>query len=63
MSEEKLKEAYKLRYEYFNLFVDKEDKWHNKYKNHDLYTIVQESFNYDFKEIGEIMPKLLKKSN
>lgn len=62
MSQKKLKEAYKLRYEYFNLFVDKEDKWHKKYKNHELYTIVQESFNYNFKEIAEVMPKLLNKS-
>lgn len=61
MSEEKLKEAYKLRYEYFNLFIEKEDKWHKKYKNHDLYDIVLKSFNYDFKEIGEVMPKLIKK--
>lgn len=55
------KEAYKLRYEFFNLFVDKEEKWHKKYKNHQLYDIVNESFNYKFNEIGEVMPKLLQK--
>lgn len=63
MSEEKLKEAYKLRYEYFNIYIGKEDRWHNKYKKHELYDLVIESFEYDFKEIAEVMPKLLEKIN
>jgi hypothetical protein len=60
MNEKLLKEAYKLRFEYFNFFENKELKWHEKYKNHQLYEIVIESFNYDYKQIGEKMPKLLK---
>lgn len=60
MNEKLLKEAYKLRFEYFNFFENKELKWHEKYKNHQLYKIVIESFNYDYKQIGEKMPKLLK---
>ena len=55
------KEAYKLRYEYYNLYVNKESKWHEKYKNHQLYDVVVESFKYKFHEIAEEMPKLLKK--
>ncbi|QDF29116.1 hypothetical protein [Halarcobacter anaerophilus] len=60
MNEKLLKEAYKLRFEYFNFFENKELNWHEKYKNHQLYEIVIESFNYDYKQIGEKMPKLLK---
>lgn len=55
-----LKEAYKLRFEFYNLYVDKEPKWHQKYKNHQLYDVVTKSFDYKFNEIGEKMPKLLK---
>jgi len=58
-SERLLKEAYKLRYEYYNFYEDKENKWHEKYKNHQLYSTVIASFEYNFKEIGEIMPKLI----
>ena len=54
-------EAYKLRYEFYNLYVNKESKWHEKYKNHQLYEIVVEGFKYRFHEIGEVMPQLLKK--
>ncbi|PLY05821.1 MAG: hypothetical protein C0625_11960 [Arcobacter sp.] len=55
------KEAYKLRYEFYNLYINKENKWNEKYKNHHLYKIVVESFNYRFSEIGVEMPKLLEK--
>ena len=55
------KEAYRLRYEFFNLFINKEEKWHKKYKDHQLYDVVNESFSYKFNEIGEMMPKLLQK--
>ncbi|OCL83170.1 hypothetical protein [Arcobacter porcinus] len=57
---DRLKEAFKLRFEYYNLYNNKEEKWHKKYKNHELYELVKYSFNYDFKDIGEMMPKLLK---
>ena len=57
------KEAYKLRYEFYNLYENKENKWHEKYKNHRLYKIVVESFNYKFSEITVEMPKLLEKIN
>ena len=56
-----LKEAYSLRYEFFNFYENKENKWHEKYKDHQLYEIVVESFDYRFHEIGEVMPKLLEK--
>lgn len=56
-------EAYKLRYEFFNLYENKEDKWHEKYKNHRLYELVVKSFNYKFHEIAVEMPKLLKDFN
>ncbi len=55
-----LKEAYKLRYEYYNFYENKEKKWHEKYKNHDLYNTVLKSLNYKFNEIGTIMPQLIK---
>jgi hypothetical protein len=55
------KEAYRLRFEFYNLYEEKENKWHQKYKNHMLYDIVVESFQFKFNEIGEIMPKLLQK--
>ena len=57
--EEKLKIALRLRFEYYNTFEGKEENWHKKYKEHNLYEIVVKSFDYDFKEIGEMMPKLL----
>ncbi len=44
---------------YFNIYENKEEIWHEKYKNHDLYSVVVESLGYDFKEIALIMPKLL----
>lgn len=55
------KEAYKLRYEFYNLYENKEIKWHEKYKKHHLYEVVVESFNYKFNEIAVEMPKLLNK--
>ncbi|RXK14228.1 hypothetical protein CP965_01920 [Halarcobacter mediterraneus] len=61
MKKEIEKEAYKLRFEYYNLYENKELKWHEKYKKHYLYNIVVESFNYKFHEIGQVMPKLLEK--
>lgn len=54
-----LKTALRLRFEYYNLYESKEEIWHKKYKEHDLYNIVVKSFEYDFKEIAETMPKLL----
>ncbi|RXK02669.1 hypothetical protein CRV02_04330 [Arcobacter sp. CECT 8989] len=59
MKEKLEKEAYKLRFEYFNLYENKETKWHEKYRNHDLYNIVVKSLDYRFHEIGQVMPKLL----
>lgn len=59
MQEELTKEAYKIRFEYFNIYEDKENKWHEKYKNHDLYSIVVKSLKYNYKEIGLMMPKLI----
>lgn len=56
-----LKEAYGLRYHFYNTYADKEDKWHEKYKGHQLYEIVVESFDYRFHEIASVMPKLLEK--
>ncbi|MGE0051855.1 MAG: hypothetical protein AB7S49_10040 [Arcobacter sp.] len=56
-----LQEAYKLRFEYYNFYENKEPEWHNKYRNHKLYDIVVESFDYKYNEIGIIMPKLLGK--
>ncbi|MFA7570267.1 MAG: hypothetical protein WCY75_03335 [Sulfurimonadaceae bacterium] len=55
------KVAYHLRYEYYNVYENKESKWHEKYKHHRLYPVVVESFNYRFHEIGQIMPTLLEK--
>jgi len=54
-----LREAYKLRYEYYNLYEKKEFRWHDKYNKHRLYNIVVKSFDYKFNQIGEVMPKLL----
>jgi hypothetical protein len=54
-----LNEAYKLRYEYYNLYENKESKWHEKYKKHRLYKIVVKSFDYKFSQIAGVMPKLL----
>lgn len=59
MKEKLEKEAYKLRFEYFNLYENKETTWHEKYRNHDLYNIVVKSLDYRFHEIGQVMPKLL----
>lgn len=55
-----LKTALKLRFEYYNLYEKKEEEWHEKYKNHKLYNVVVKSFDYDFKEIAQKMPELLK---
>ena len=44
---------------YYNIYENKESLWHEKYKNHDLYSIVVKSLEYDFKEIALIMPELL----
>ena len=57
--EEKLKIALRLRFEYYNTFEGKEDIWHKKYKNNELYEVVVKSFDYDFKEISNMMPKLI----
>lgn len=57
--ENSLKTALKLRFEYYNLYENRENEWHKKYKNHYLYKVIVESFKYDFKEIAKIMPKLL----
>ena len=57
-----LKTALRLRFEYYNLHEGKEDNWHKKYKEHNLYNVVVKSFEYDFKEIGEMMPKLLEQN-
>ena len=57
-----LKTALRLRFEYYNLYESKEDIWHKKYKEHNLYNIVVKSFEYDFKEIGEMMPKHLEQN-
>ncbi len=56
-----LKEALRLRFEYYNFYEKKEDKWHKKYRNHELYEVVVESFKYDFTQIAKKMPELLKK--
>lgn len=57
--EQLLKEAYRLRFEYYNGFDNKQEKWHTKYKKHELYDTVVKSFEYDFKQIGLEMPKLI----
>jgi hypothetical protein len=57
-----LKTALRLRFEYYNLYEKKEEKWHEKYNQHNLYSVVVKSFDYDFKEIAEMMPKLLKQN-
>lgn len=59
MEDRLLKEAYKLRFEYFNLYETKQNRWHEKYKNHKLYETVKHSFKYDYKQIGQMMPKLI----
>ena len=56
-----LKEAYRLRHEYYNFYENKESKWHEKYNKHKLYDVVVESLEYRFHEIANIMPELLKK--
>jgi len=63
MDKNLLKEAYRLRFEYYNFFGNKESKWHEKYKNHKLYNVVQKSFDFDYKQIGQIMPKLIKEDS
>uniref|UniRef100_UPI0040472FDC hypothetical protein n=1 Tax=Aliarcobacter sp. TaxID=2321116 RepID=UPI0040472FDC len=57
--EKLLKEALKLRFMYYNIYENKEKEWHEKYKGHDLYSVVVKSLEYDFKDIGLMMPKLL----
>ena len=59
MKEQLLKKAYQLRFEYYNNFEGKESKWHELYKNHELYETVVKSFEYDFKKIAEVMPRLV----
>ncbi|AXX92500.1 hypothetical protein CPU12_09320 [Malaciobacter molluscorum LMG 25693] len=61
MEDKILKEAYKLRFEYYNLYEMKQNRWHDKYKNHKLYETVKQSFEYDYKQIGQMMPKLIEK--
>ncbi|AXX88824.1 hypothetical protein CKA55_03015 [Arcobacter suis] len=58
----KLKIALRLRFEYYNSYEGKENIWHEKYKEHNLYSVVVKSFEYDFKKIAEMMPKLLEQS-
>ncbi|RXK07848.1 hypothetical protein CRU97_00460 [Halarcobacter bivalviorum] len=53
------KEAYRLRFEYFNTYEKKENKWHETYRKHQLYDVVVKSLDYKFHEIGQAMPKLL----
>lgn len=57
-----LKKTLQMRFEYYNLYEKEEHKWHEKYKNHNLYAVVLKSLEYDFKEIALIMPKLLEQS-
>jgi len=57
-----LKDAYRLRYEYYNAYEGKEHKWHEKYKEHHLYKAVIKSFEYDFKQIAAVMPKLIEEN-
>lgn len=63
MRNKQLYEAFRLRFEYYNLYENKEEKWHKKYKNHDLYKVVIKSFDYGFKEIGIEMPKIFDEFN
>lgn len=58
----KLKIALRLRFEYYNSYEGKENIWHEKYKEHNLYSVVVKSFEYDFKKIAEMMPKLLEQN-
>ena len=60
--ENQIKKALQIRFEYYNLYEGKEEKWHQKYKEYNLYEIVVKSFEYDFKEIGKMMPKLLEQN-
>lgn len=60
--EKRLKEALKLRFMYYNIYENKENIWHEKYKSHDLYSVVVKSLDYDFKEIALMMPKLLEEN-
>lgn len=62
MDDKLIKEAYKLRYLYFNVYEGKENKWHEKYKDNKLYDVVVKSFEYDFKLIGQKMPELLEEA-
>ncbi len=61
--EKDLQEAYKLRFEFFNLYENKEERWHKKYSNHKLYTTVVKSFQYNFSQIGVKMPQLIEEFN
>ena len=61
--EQLIKDAYRLRYEYYNTFEGKESQWHEQYNKHKLYEVVVKSFEYDFKQIGQVMPELIKKSS
>lgn len=63
MDNKLLKQAFALRFEYYNFYENKEDKWHKKYKNHKLYNVVVKSFKYDFKQIAMQMPKLILQEN
>lgn len=63
MDNKLLKQAFALRFEYYNFYENKEDKWHEKYKNHKLYNVVVKSFKYDFKQIAMQMPKLILQEN
>lgn len=58
--EEALKTALKMRFLYYNFYEGKEELWHQKYKNHNLYDVVVKSFEYDFKKVAKMLPKLLK---
>ena len=61
--EKDLQEAYKLRFEFFNLYENKEERWHKKYSYHPLYSLVIKSFQYQFSEIGVKMPQLIEEFN
>ena len=59
MKDDLIKEALKLRFEYYNVYSSNEEKWHKKYRDNKLYHLVVKSFDYDFKDIAEMMPRLI----
>lgn len=51
----------KIRFEFYNIYENKEEEFYKKYKENEFFNIVKESFNFSFKEIGIEMPKLINK--